>query len=140
MAGRCLGVDMHTGGLMGGTDTLLDLLPPPSQLGSWCGTSLRIHNMACKAKTKPVNDDTTTPIFRASNTTQRLLTTMDQNHHAASKFTLAEYAQHVPEAWRSTVMDNLMHMKFQVLFKEDVNKTVPQPGATTTQEDDKGDI
>ncbi|KAF9440070.1 hypothetical protein P691DRAFT_768330 [Macrolepiota fuliginosa MF-IS2] len=96
--------------------------------------------MACKAKTKPANDANNTPIFQASNVTQHLLAMMNQNHHAASKFMMDDYVQHVPEALRSIIMDNLMHMKFQVILDKDANKTLPQPEASTTQEDDDGDI
>ncbi|KAF9439949.1 hypothetical protein P691DRAFT_768561 [Macrolepiota fuliginosa MF-IS2] len=57
--------------------------------------------MACKAKTKHANDDSTAPTFRASDTTQHFLATMNQNHHAASKFKMDEYVQIVPLAERS---------------------------------------
>ncbi|KAF9440189.1 hypothetical protein P691DRAFT_768154 [Macrolepiota fuliginosa MF-IS2] len=52
---------------------LLDLLPPPpSQLGSWCGTSLRIHAMPRKAKSKPATNVTLT--FKLSTATDQFTT------------------------------------------------------------------
>ncbi|KAF9442629.1 hypothetical protein P691DRAFT_765011 [Macrolepiota fuliginosa MF-IS2] len=125
--------------MIGGFGTLLDLLPPPSQLGSWCGTSLRIHDMARKAKTKHVNDDSTAPIFRASDATQRFLAAMNQNDRAASKFTMDDYVQIVPIATRSIVMEDLMQMKFQVILDENANiptAATPEPEADNSQEDE----
>ncbi|KAF9439497.1 hypothetical protein P691DRAFT_786371, partial [Macrolepiota fuliginosa MF-IS2] len=125
--------------------SLLDLLPPPSQLGSWCGTSLRIHDMARKAKTKLANDDSTAPTFRASNATQRFLAAMNQNHRAISKFRLDEYVRIVPLSERSSVMEDLMQMKFQVILKDERDPPLNVPpqqemANTNIDEDDIHEI
>ncbi|KAF9441906.1 hypothetical protein P691DRAFT_765768 [Macrolepiota fuliginosa MF-IS2] len=107
--------------------SLLDLLPPPSQLGSWCGTSLRIHDMARKAKTKHANDGSTAPTFRASDATQRFLAAMNQNHRATSKFRMDEYVRIVPLSERSSVMEDLMQMKFQIILDNEHEPTLNVP-------------
>ncbi|KAF9443034.1 hypothetical protein P691DRAFT_764661 [Macrolepiota fuliginosa MF-IS2] len=98
--------------------------------------------MAHKARTKPVNNVSTALTFRASNAMQQFLAVMNQNHCMASMYKLSEYTQLVPIAWRSTVMDNLMQMKFKVILEDNPNTTVPalpQPEVADSQID-KDDI
>ncbi|KAF9439599.1 hypothetical protein P691DRAFT_769336 [Macrolepiota fuliginosa MF-IS2] len=119
--------------------SLLDLLPPPSQLGSWCGTSLRIHNMARKAKTKHANDGSTAPTFRACDATQRFLAAINQNHRASSKFQMDEYVQLVPLAERLSVMDDLMQMRFQAILDDEHDPLLnvpPQKEADDSEPDE----
>ncbi|KAF9439505.1 hypothetical protein P691DRAFT_769573, partial [Macrolepiota fuliginosa MF-IS2] len=101
--------------------------------------------MARKARTKHANDDSTAPIFRASDATQRFLAAMNQNNRAVSKFTMDDYVRIVPIASRSIVMEDLMQMKFQVILDKDDNTHTaasPQPEADNSQsdEDDVNDI
>ncbi|KAF9439695.1 hypothetical protein P691DRAFT_769107 [Macrolepiota fuliginosa MF-IS2] len=94
--------------------------------------------MARKAKAKHANDDSTAPIFRASDATQCFLATMNQNHRAVSKFTMDDYVWIVPIASRSAVMDDLMQMKFQVILDKDncIPTSPPQPEAADSQIDE----
>ncbi|KAF9439652.1 hypothetical protein P691DRAFT_769217 [Macrolepiota fuliginosa MF-IS2] len=88
---------------------LLDLLPPPSQLGSWCGTSLRIHVMPCKAKNKPATNATLT--YKLSTATEQFLAMMDQNHCIASQFTTHKLMR-IGGFDFGGIKDNLFKMNF----------------------------
>ncbi|KAF9439572.1 hypothetical protein P691DRAFT_769399 [Macrolepiota fuliginosa MF-IS2] len=70
--------------------------------------------MPHKPKSKLADNATNALAFKPSNATQHFLTVMNQNHHAASSFTIDKYTNLVPPAWRSVVMDNLLHMHFKV--------------------------
>ncbi|KAF9439972.1 hypothetical protein P691DRAFT_768507 [Macrolepiota fuliginosa MF-IS2] len=93
--------------------------------------------MARKAKTKSANNDSTAPIFRASNATQRFLATMNQNHRAASLFKFNEYTQLVPISERKAVMDDLLHMHFRAILDESLTTPAPpQPQGADSQIDE----
>ncbi|KAF9439871.1 hypothetical protein P691DRAFT_784441 [Macrolepiota fuliginosa MF-IS2] len=93
--------------------------------------------MARKAKTKSANDDSTAPIFRASDVTQRFLAAMNQNHRMASSFKFNEYIQLVPITERLAVMDDLLQMKFWAILDESLTTPAPpQPQAANSQIDE----
>ncbi|KAF9440667.1 hypothetical protein P691DRAFT_767402 [Macrolepiota fuliginosa MF-IS2] len=71
--------------------------------------------MPRKPKSKLVDNATNAPAFKPSNATQHFLTTMNQDRCTASSFTIDEYSNLVPIAWRSAVMDDLLHMYFRVI-------------------------
>ncbi|KAF9440904.1 hypothetical protein P691DRAFT_779968 [Macrolepiota fuliginosa MF-IS2] len=73
--------------------------------------------------------------FKPSNVTQCFLAMMNQDCHASSSFTVEEYSTLVPPAWRSVVMDDLLHMQFRITL----NKMNPPPTAPIkVDNDDKG--
>ncbi|KAF9439385.1 hypothetical protein P691DRAFT_769965, partial [Macrolepiota fuliginosa MF-IS2] len=89
--------------------------------------------MARKAKTKHANDGSTAPTFQASDATKRFLAAMNQNHRAMSKFRMDEYVRLVPLSERSSVMDDFMQMKFQIILDDEHD---PTPTAPPQQEAD----
>ncbi|KAF9444967.1 hypothetical protein P691DRAFT_762943 [Macrolepiota fuliginosa MF-IS2] len=91
--------------------------------------------MARKAKTKHANDDSTAPTFRASDATQRFLAAMNQNHRAMSKFRMDEYVRLVPLSDRSSVMDDIMQMKFQIILEDDERDPNPSVPPQQTRDD-----
>ncbi|KAF9439624.1 hypothetical protein P691DRAFT_769273 [Macrolepiota fuliginosa MF-IS2] len=71
--------------------------------------------MPHKPRSKFADNATSAPAFKLCDATQHLLTTMNQDHRAASTFTIDEYSTLVPVTWRSQVMDDLLHMHFKLI-------------------------
>ncbi|KAF9442435.1 hypothetical protein P691DRAFT_765230 [Macrolepiota fuliginosa MF-IS2] len=94
--------------------------------------------MACKARTKHASNDSTAPTFRANDATQHFLAAMNQNHRVASKFDMDEYIKLVPLAWRPSVMEDLMQMRFQIILDE--NNQLPPAALPQIDKDDIHEI
>ncbi|KAF9439490.1 hypothetical protein P691DRAFT_786393, partial [Macrolepiota fuliginosa MF-IS2] len=67
---------------------------------------------------------------------------MNQNHRAMSKFRMDEYVRIVPLSERSSVMEDLMQMKFQIILddKHDPTLNVPPQQEATNSQIDKDDV
>ncbi|KAF9440013.1 hypothetical protein P691DRAFT_768438 [Macrolepiota fuliginosa MF-IS2] len=95
--------------------------------------------MPRKPKSKLVDNATNAPAFKPSDATQRFLAVMNQNCHAASSFTINEYSNLVPPAWRSVVMDDLLHMQFK-LATPPIAPTTSAPIEVNSNNRDESDI
>ncbi|KAF9440952.1 hypothetical protein P691DRAFT_781004 [Macrolepiota fuliginosa MF-IS2] len=91
--------------------------------------------MPHKPKNLSVSNAPTALAFKPSNVTQCFLTAMNQDHHTVSSFTIEEYSTLVLPAWRSMVMDDLLHMQFRIAL----NKMFPPPTAPIEVDNDDKD-
>ncbi|KAF9445431.1 hypothetical protein P691DRAFT_762491 [Macrolepiota fuliginosa MF-IS2] len=91
--------------------------------------------MPCKPKNMIANNAPTAPAFKPSDATQCFLTAMNQDCCMASSFTIEEYSTLVPPAWRSMVMDDLLHIQFRIAL----NKTSPPSTASIEVDNDDKD-